>query len=78
MLNGFYRYSLDWSISNIRGIWLVFIISEFYINSLFNTSSVDLDQMPRSVASDLGLNCLPKSLLWDPRHKWVKTLSYLS
>ena len=26
----------------------------------------------RSAASDLGLHCLPVSLLWDARHKWVK------
>ena len=30
--------------------------------------SVDPDQTPRS---DLGLHCLPISLLWDGRHKWV-------
>ena len=29
------------------------------------------DQTPRSVASDLGLHCLPMSLLWDARHRWV-------
>ena len=34
--------------------------------------SVDHDQTPRSAASDLGLYCLPKSLLWDARLKWVK------
>ena len=28
----------------------------------------------RSAASDLGLHCLPMSLLWDARHKWVKYL----
>ena len=28
--------------------------------------------MPRSVASDLGLHCLPMSLLQNARHKWVK------
>ena len=32
---------------------------------------VDQDQMPLS-ASDLGLHCLPMSLLCDARHKWVK------
>ena len=29
---------------------------------LFNANSVDSDQTPRSVASDLGLHCLPMSL----------------
>ena len=28
-------------------------------------NSVDPDQMPHSVASDLGLHCLPRSLLLD-------------
>ena len=30
-------------------------------------NSVDPDQTPRSAASDLGLQCLLKSLLWDTR-----------
>ena len=38
---------------------------------VFNASSVDTDQMLRSVTSDLGLLCLPMSLLWDARHKQV-------
>ena len=29
-------------------------------------SSEDPDQTPRSVASDLGLHCLPVTLLWVP------------
>ena len=37
-----------------------------------NANSVDPDQTPRSVASDLGLHCLPMSLLWNARLKWVK------
>ena len=36
-------------------------------------NSVDPDQMRRS-ASDLGLHCLPMSLLGDARHKWVKVM----
>ena len=31
--------------------------------------------MPHSVASDLGLGCLPMSHLRDVRHKWIKTPS---
>ena len=34
-----------------------------------NADSVYLDQTPRFVASDLSLQCLPMSLLWDARHK---------
>ena len=34
---------------------------------VLDTNSVDPDQKPRSVASDLGLHCLQMSLLWDAR-----------
>ena len=30
-------------------------------------NSVDPDQTPQNAASDLGLQCLLKSLLWDAR-----------
>ena len=39
---------------------------------VYNAYSVDPDQTPRSVASDLGLQCLLMSFLWDVRHKWAK------
>ena len=39
---------------------------------VFNANIVDLDQTPRSAASDLGLHCLPMSLLLDAMNKWVK------
>ena len=59
MPNGlFHLNSSDQSISNIRGIWLVFIIPCFIESPVFNAKSVDPDQMPHSVASDLGLHCL--------------------
>ena len=35
-------------------------------------NSGDLDQTPRSVASDLGLHCLPITLLRVSRLQWVK------
>ena len=34
---------------------------------VFNANSVEPDQTPHSVASDLALNCLSMSLLWDTR-----------
>ena len=40
--------------------------------SVFNANSVDPDQTPRSAASDLGLHCLPMSLLRNASLKWVK------
>ena len=36
-------------------------------------NSVDPDQTPYSVASALGLHCLPMSHVWDARYKWVKS-----
>ena len=41
-------------------------------------NSGDSDQMLHSVASDLGLYCLPITLLWVSRLQWVKVDSYLS
>ena len=40
--------------------------------SELNANSIDPDQMPHSAMSNLGLHCLPKSLLSEARHKWVK------
>ena len=67
----FYFNSLDGVISYIRGVWLIFIIVMFVGISELNTNSVDSDQTPRSVASDLDLHCLPMSFLWDARLIWV-------
>ena len=70
-----YLHSPDWSISNIRGVWLVLLLSCFKQIPVFNANNVDPDQTPRSAASDLGLHCLPMSLLWDTRLKWFKKLN---
>ena len=43
----------------------------FIKSPVFNANSVDPDQTPRSAASDLGLHCLPVSLLWEGRRKWL-------
>ena len=39
-------------------------------------NSGDLDQMPRSVASDIGLHCLLITLLLISRLQWVKPSIY--
>ena len=41
---------------------------------IFNANSIDPDQTPRSVASDLGRHCLPMSPLWDAGHKWFNMI----
>ena len=45
--------------------------------SELNANNADPDKTPCSVASDLGLHCLPMSLLWDARLKWVKFVTVL-
>ena len=67
-----YLKSLDRSVSYIRGVWLVFIITMFLKNSELITNIVDPDQMPCFAASDPGLHCFPMCLLWDARLKWVR------
>ena len=74
--------SLERSISNRRGDWIFvsfFFFFFFYGGvgaisgllcfmeiSVFNANIVDTMQ---NMASDLGLHCLPMSLLWITRHK---------
>ena len=53
----FYFNSLVGFISCIRGVLLVFIIVMFVEISELHANSVDPDQMPHSVASDLDLHC---------------------
>ena len=62
-------YQLDESIYHFRGTWCIYFYN-IYRNSCQCANSEDLDQMPHSVASDLGLYCLAMSLtfLWDPAH----------
>ena len=40
-------------------------------------NSGDPDQMPHSMASDLGLHCLPITLLGVSRLQWIKVMVFL-
>ena len=72
MLSGlFYFNSLDRSISYIRGVCLVFIIITFCRN-FWAWCKQCRPWSDAAAASDLGIHCLPMSLLWDARLKWVK------
>ena len=62
---------MDWSISTFKGYLVCLVCISFTEFPAFNANSIDPDQTPRSAASDLGLHCLPMSLLWDARHKNV-------
>ena len=44
------------------------------IDELF-ANSEDPDQMPHSDASDLGLHCLPITLLGVSRLQWIKCIN---
>ena len=59
----FYCNSLDWSIANSRVSGQFLLIFCFIEISVLNANSVNPDQMPHFVASDLGLHCLPVTLL---------------
>ena len=51
---------------------VIFIISMFYRNSCVYANSLYPDQTPRSVASDLGPDCLPMSHLYEtPGINWL-------
>ena len=50
----------------------------FVERSELNANSVDPNQTPRSVAADLGLHCLPMSLLWDAGLKWFNNQHLLN
>ena len=41
-------------------------------------NSGDPSQTPHSVASDLGIHCLPMSHKKDARHIWVKECNYFA
>ena len=70
MSNGLcYLNSLDRSISNRRGVWLILLLLCFIEIPILNPKIVDPDRTPRFTASDLDVHCLPVSLLGDFRHR---------
>ena len=73
-----YLNSLDKSIANRNGVWLIFTLPRFIEIPEVNANRVDPERTPlsASVASDLDLLCLPIFLLRDTRHKWVENCNY--
>ena len=63
--------SLVRSISNRRGVCQFLLLPQFLKIPVCNANIADPDQTPRSVASDLGLQCLLMSLLLDGWRKWM-------
>ena len=63
----FHCYMLDESICHFRGVWsilsLLLVLFSRKILLANRAVSDQIDQMPHYVASDLGLHCLPMTLL---------------
>ena len=61
-------------ILGVSGVYIYIYILYFHRNCCkFHVNSVEPDQMPHSVASDLCLHCLLStslSILWDVRRYW--------
>ena len=55
MLEGYYHF---------RGVGAILSLSFHFGWKILLANSVDPDQMPHDVVSDLGLHCLPMTLLW--------------
>ena len=54
---------LDESFCHFRGVRSIFSLVFHFCWKLLLANTVDPDQMPQYVASDLGLHCLPITLL---------------
>ena len=58
------------------GVWSVLLLPYFTEIPRLNANRLEPDPTTRSAASDLGLHCLPMSLLWDATHIWVKLFGF--
>ena len=66
----FHCYMLDKSICHFRGFESISSLLFYIDGKILLAKTVDSDQIPHYVASDLGLHCLPMTLLQVSR--WVK------
>ena len=62
----FHWYMLDESICHFRGIRSIISLLFYFRWKTLLANSVDPDQMPHYMASDLGIHCLPITLLLFP------------
>ena len=58
---------LDESICHFRGAKSILSLLFYFLCKIVLANNVDPDQMPHHVASNLGLHCLPMTLLPDAR-----------
>ena len=59
----FHCYMLDKSICHFKGVQSILLLLFIFLWKILLANNVDPDQMPHHVASDLGLHCLPVTLL---------------
>ena len=64
-------FFLDRSVSNSRVSDYFILLLCFIEIPTFNANSVDPDQMLHSPASDLALHCLPLTIFWVSRLKFI-------
>ena len=70
----FHCYMLDESIRHFRGVGSILSLLFYFWWKILLANSVDPDQMSHYVAFDLGLHCLPMTILRVFRSEWVKSL----
>ena len=54
---------LDESICHFKGVKFILSLLSYFLWKILLANNVDPDQMPHYVAYDLGLHCLPMTLL---------------
>ena len=59
----FHCYMLDKSICQFRTVGSFLLLSFYFLWKILLANNVDSNQMAHYVASDLGLHCLPMTLL---------------
>ena len=62
---------LDKSICHFRGAGSILSLLFYFLWKILVADNVGPDQTPHYVVSDLGLHCLPLTLLQVSRYYWV-------
>ena len=62
---------VDESICHFRDIRFTLFFYSILDEKILLANNVDPDQTPHYVASNLGLHCLPLTLLWGSREEWI-------
>ena len=72
----FYLRSLDGSFFKYKGCQVTFLLTQYFLEiPVVNAKQCRPWSDATFAASDLGLHCLPMSILWDARHKWENEIN---